>query len=964
MVNASTVHIPTERGTDRPAAVAPRPAPHHLPLRGRDREQQTVAALLAAAASGTGGALLVHGDLGSGKTALLRAAAATAPSGTCLLETAGLAEEADLPYAGLQGLLQPVTDRIAALPALQERVLTGALSGAGCADADRLALAMAVLTLLGELGREDLVLCTVDDVHALDRPSLDVIAFVARRLRAHRVALLLAASAEPVLSGVPLLPVRELDPRASRAMLADLLRGDEADSPLATPGGTSTVAGLEPVPGMPADDGGEGDPLATLAALAGGNPRALADLAASLTDGQRRGEAPLPTRLPADSALLRAYRARLDRLPSDTRWLLLLAAADAENDAAGLVRAALGSGVDIAALAPAEDAGLVRVGRGGIVFPQPLARTLAYEEAPLAQRRAAHLHLARTLDPDRERLRRAVHLAAAAYGPDARLAEELEDAAGDGGYSRASAALEHAAQLTTEPAGAASRLVTAARYAWQSGSPGRARSLLRRAHPVSRDRAVTAESEVLSGEIELRAGATVNAVDSLLSLADRLAGTRRELAVLALLRASEAVCFSGDYPRYAQVATRAAALRRPGDPDHLEVVFEHIAGFAATFFGRHDKALRPLRRTIDLGTALDSASPLTCAAASALLLADDVGAHRLAARAVEVARDTGDVSALPLALEMAAYAEYWLGRYDAAAATSLHGLRAARACGQGNYAGDHQAMLAVLAAIRGERELCLRRIRDIEVAPGTGQTNRPKALSQWALAVLDLLAGRPADTVTRIAAIACPRTGRGHVVVQAMATPWLVEAAVRADGREQAAAALHGFDGWAASTGDPVRRALSARCHALLAPRGSAAAEEHFQQALTLHLAGEADFERARTELLFGQELRRARRPRDAREHLHHALETFTRLDVPAWTDQARAELRAAGESVDAPAVRAADVLTAQQLQIARLVRDGATNREVAAHLFLSTRTVDHHMRNIFARLNIRSRTELAKALT
>ncbi|MFC7757985.1 hypothetical protein ACFQY4_08060 [Catellatospora bangladeshensis] len=391
-------------------------------------------------------------------------------------------------------------------------MLTGALSGAGCADGDRLALAMAVLTLLGELGREHLVLCCVDDVHALDRPSLDVIAFVARRLRAHRVALLLAASAEPALSGVPLLPVRELDPRASRTMLADLLRGDEPDGPLTAhllrghvpdgplpasplggdtldggPAGTSPAlgcaAGLEALPGALDGDGGDGDPLAALAALGGGNPRALADLAASLTDSQRRGEAPLPTRLPADSALLRAYRARLDRLPSDTRWLLLLAAADEENDAAGLVRAALGSGVDIAALAPAEDAGLVRVGRGGIVFPQPLARTLAYEEAPLAQRRAAHLHLARTLDPDRERLRRAVHLAAAAYGPDARLAAELEDAAGDGGYSRASAALEHAAQLTTEPAGAASRLVTAARYAWQSGSPHRARSLLRRAHP-------------------------------------------------------------------------------------------------------------------------------------------------------------------------------------------------------------------------------------------------------------------------------------------------------------------------------------------------------------------------------------------------------------------------------------------------------------------------------------------------
>ncbi|WP_246157619.1 helix-turn-helix transcriptional regulator [Catellatospora sichuanensis] len=923
----------------------------HIPvLRGRAREQQTIADLQAAATDGVGGALLLHGDLGGGKTALLRHAAATAPTGTVHLWATGLEEESDLPYAGLQSLLQPVFERIAELPAHQARALTRALSGEGCPADDRLALSMAVLTLLATLGREHPVLCCVDDADALDRPSLDAIAFTARRVRAHRVTLLLTSTAELPLNGVPPLPLRPLDPQSGRAMLADLL-----DNP-----------GVDEEPRMwsvRAVDSGD-DVLAALAALGGGNPRALTDLAASLSDSQLAGEAPLPTRLPADSALLRTYRARLDRLPPDTRWLLLLAAADEETDAAGLMRAAHSSGVDIAALAPAERGGLVRVSRGGIVFPQPIARALAYEEAPLAQRRAAHLHLAQVLDADTERLRRAVHLAAAAHGPDAELAEELEEAATGGGYSRASAALEHAAQLTTEPGGAAGRLVTAARYAWQSGSAGRARSLLRRARPAARDRVVAAESEVLSGEIELRAGATANAAESLLTIADRLAGSQRELAVLALMRAGEAVCFSGDYPRYADVASRAAALRRPDDPPDLEVVFEHIAGFAYTFGGRHHRAIRPLQRVVELGAALDTAAPLTCASAAALLLADDVGAHRLAARAVEVARESGDVSALPLALEMTAYAEYWLGRYDAAAATSLHGLRAARACGQGNYAGDHQAMLAVLAAIRGDREQALRHIRDIEVAPGTGQTNRPKALSQWALAVLDLIAGRPADTVARIAAIACPVTGRGHIVVQAMATPWLVEAAVRADDREQAVAALAGFDLWASSTGDPVRRALSARCHALLAPRGSAEAEEHFQQALALHLAGEADFEQARTELLYGQELRRARRPRDAREHLHRALETFTQLDAPAWADQARAELRAAGEAVDAPAVRAADVLTAQQLQIARLVCDGATNREVAAQLFLSPRTVDHHMRNIFARLNIRSRIELAKALT
>ncbi|MFC7247897.1 LuxR C-terminal-related transcriptional regulator [Catellatospora aurea] len=945
----------------------------HIPrLRGRDREQQAIAQLQAGAADGFGAALLLHGDLGGGKTALLRHAAATTPDGTVRLWATGLDEESDLPYAGLQSLLQPVVDRIADLPAHQARALTRALSGEGCAADDRLALSMAVLTLLATLGREHPVLCCVDDADALDRPSLDAIAFTARRVGAHRVTLLLTATGDLPLNGVPRVALGPLDPAASRSMLADLLdesgrAGERRPRWTPTDPGARTTAW----PAHTADLDGRalhstvGDEvLAALAALGSGNPRALTDLAASLSDSQLAGEAPLPTRLPVDSALLRTYRARLDRLAPDTRWLLLLAAADEETDAAGLMRAAHSSGVDIAALTPAERGGLVRVSRGGIVFPQPIARALAYEEAPLAQRRAAHLHLAQILDADTERLRRAVHLAAAAHGPDAELAEELEEAATGGGYSRASTALEHAALLTTEPGGAAHRLVTAARYAWQSGSAGRARSLLRRARPAARDRVVSAESEVLSGEIELRAGATANAAESLLTIADRLAGSERELAVLALMRAGEAVCFSGDYPRYAEVASRAAALRRPDDPPELEVVFEHIAGFAYTFGGRHHRAIRPLRRVVELGETLDSAAPLTCASAAALLLADDVGAHRLAARAVEVARDSGDVSALPLALEMTAYAEYWLGRYDAAAATSLHGLRAARACGQGNYAGDHQAMLAVLCAVRGDREQALRHIRDIEVAPGTGQVNRPKALSQWALAVLDLIAGRPADTVARIAAIACPVTGRGHIVVQAMATPWLVEAAVRADDREQAVAALAGFDLWASSTGDPVRRALSARCHALLAPRGSAEAEEHFQQALALHLAGEAAFEQARTELLYGQELRRARRPRDAREHLHRALETFTQLDAPAWADQARAELRAAGEAVDAPAVRAADVLTAQQLQIARLVCDGATNREVAAQLFLSPRTVDHHMRNIFARLNIRSRIELAKALT
>jgi DNA-binding CsgD family transcriptional regulator len=204
------------------------------------------------------------------------------------------------------------------------------------------------------------------------------------------------------------------------------------------------------------------------------------------------------------------------------------------------------------------------------------------------------------------------------------------------------------------------------------------------------------------------------------------------------------------------------------------------------------------------------------------------------------------------------------------------------------------------------------------------------------------------------------------VVVQVMATPCLIEAAARTPERAAVLPALEVFDRWAGATANPGRRALSARCHALLAPPGSAAAEDGFREALRLHLAntftaGESDFERARTDLLFGQELRRRRRPRDAREHLHRALETFQRFGARSWAERTAAELRATGEAVPAPAARVTVALTAQQRLIARLVAEGATNREVAAQLFLSPRTVDHHMRNIFSRLGIRSRIELAK---
>ncbi|MEH1101407.1 LuxR C-terminal-related transcriptional regulator, partial [Micromonospora sp. CPCC 205561] len=571
------------------------------------------------------------------------------------------------------------------------------------------------------------------------------------------------------------------------------------------------------------------------------------------------------------------------------------------------------------------------------------------------------------LDGAGHRLRRAGHLAAAAQGPDPALAAELERAATGcaGGGAAVSAALQRAAELSDDPVRAAGRLVAAARCAWSLGGAHRARSLLAGLPPVA-DASVTGRAGLLRGEIELRAGRHRSALGALLSAADALAGIDPALALGALVRAGEAACFAGDQYRYAEVARRAEPLRRPDAPPATELLSAYVAGTAATLRGDHERAGPALRRAVVLagqltGPALTPAA-LTCAAAAGLLVAVDGAAHRLAERAVALARDRGEFSALPRALELRAAAEYWLGRHDAAADSSHEGLRIARDTGQENWAGVHLGMLAVLAAVRADRDTALRRIR--EIGEDRGAHSRPWALAQWALAALDLVDGRPGAATARLAALARPGTGRGQVLVQVMATPYLVEAAAAVGDGPAAGAALAVFDRWASSTASPSRRALSARCHGLLAPRGSAEAEREFRTALRLHPTDAGAFERARTELLLGRELRRSRRPRDAREHLHAARETFTLIGAAVWAEQATTELRAAGESVGPPDPSAARLLTGQQLRIAQLVAEGATNREIAARMFLSTRTVDHHLRNIFHRLGIRSRTELARALS
>ncbi|MDG4839774.1 AAA family ATPase [Micromonospora sp. WMMD967] len=912
-------------------------------LRGRDDECRSVRSLIDDVTSG-GGAVLLHGEPGSGRTALVGYAHRHAQRCT-VLAASGLAEEAALPYAGLQRLVDPVLDRAAALSEGQRRLLRGALAGDGCPADRRLTLSMAVLGLLGAAAGDRPLLVTMDDVDRGDPQTAEVLAFVARRLRPLPVAILLTAGVTAAVDGIPAYRLRALTEQESAAVLTDRLRSsagsEEADR----------------LPERPAPS-----VLTALAVVGGGNPQALVDLVAVLTPAQWRGEESLPAAPPADGVLGRAYRARLDRLPPETRRVLLLAALD-DGGGPGMIRAA---GGEVEALAPAEVAGLVRVEPRGVTFPQPLVRTMIAASAPLAERRAAHRLLAGVLVFDGQRLRRAMHLAAAAAGVDPALADELEEAAAGGvdGWATASAALCWAAELSDDPTRTADRLLTAARYAWAGGQPDVARLLLDRLRPVCADPDVRSRADLLLGELELRCGDAARASARLLAAAAVVAGTDRVLALSGLVRAGEAVCFAGDQYRYAEVGRRASGLRRPDDPPATELMSSLVAGVAATLRGDHERAGPALRRAVVLGGRLtgpaSTPTALTCAAAAGLVVAVDGAAHRLADRAATVARDRGELSMLSRALELRAVAEYWLGRHETAAETSRDGLRVARATGQVNCANVHLGMLAVLAAVRADRDATLRRIREMGEAPTAG--SRPHALAGWALAVLDLVDGRHAEAADRLASLARLGTGRGQVLVQVMATPYLVEAAAHLPCRPTATAALAVFDRWASSTASPLRRALSARCHALLAPRGGPEAEQEFQRALRLHPTDAGTFERARTELLFGQELRRRRRPRDARTHLHQAREMFTLLRVGRWAEQATTELRAAGESVGPPDLPAARLLTGQQLRIAELVAEGATNREVAARMFLSTRTVDHHLRNVFHRLGIRSRTELARA--
>jgi DNA-binding NarL/FixJ family response regulator len=390
-------------------------------------------------------------------------------------------------------------------------------------------------------------------------------------------------------------------------------------------------------------------------------------------------------------------------------------------------------------------------------------------------------------------------------------------------------------------------------------------------------------------------------------------------------------------------------------------MLDYLQAISAIFLGRFGAAQAPLRSVLEKAPRIDDPSALIWASIAALILGDNAQGRVMAARAVATARSRGAVTTVPKALEFLAYAEFWTGRHEAATANALEGLRVATETGQGNGACHHLAALALLDAIHGDESACRLRARTALDRAARYGLGLPAALSVWALAFLDLSLGRYTDAADRLRGLARAGPGQGHMAVAVLSVPTYVEAAARTGAIPAARAAFAIFEAWAASTSSPDNLALAARCRALLTEGQQA--EEHYREALTLHAAGERAFERARTELLYGSLLRRRRRRSEARNQLRSALESFQRLHADRWAESARTELRVAGE-VSSPAKSVVgEELTPQQYQIACYAAQGATNREIGAQLFLSPRTVEHHLGNVFAKLGVRSRIELVKLL-
>jgi DNA-binding CsgD family transcriptional regulator len=905
-------------------------------LTGRRAETDALDELVDAVRAGESRALVVRGEPGVGKSALLEYVAERA-SGCRVVRAAGVQSEMELAFAGLHQLLAPMLDHLERLPAPQGDALRTAFGVAAGPPPDRFFLGLAVLSLLSEAAEAQPLLCLVDDEQWLDRASAQMLAFVARRLEAESVGLVFAARGlGEELTGLPQLVVEGLGDHDARALLDSVITG--------------------PLDARVRDQ---------IVDEARGNPLALLELPRSVTPAELAGGFGLPGARPLAGRLEESFRRRVDALPADTRRLLQLAAADPVGQSSLLWEAAEQLGVGAEAALPAVEAGLVEFG-ARVTFRHPLVRSAAYRSASAPERRDVHRALAEVTDPELDPDRRAWHRAKAAPEPDEELAAELERSAcraqARGGLAATAAFLERAATLTPEPALRTQRLLAAARAKRDAGAPDAALALLLAVEAGPLDPLLIAEVERLRGHFALWERRGSDAAQLLLSAARRLEPLDAELARETHLESLGAALWVGnlDGPGGVLEAARAARAAPPG-PDPPRAVDVALDAYALRLTEGYTAAAPTLNRALERFLAPDLADDdvgrwfrLLAGRAGAMValeLWDADSWRELAVCQTQDARDMGALVHLQLALNLLAWTHLVAGEFTAAAQLYEEDRLIAEATGNPSVAYSD----LLLSAWRGDEPLATELIDATLREAAAGGLGGVAAF--YASAVLNNGLGR--HDAARDAAwrgFEHDPVGYGSFLVSELA-----EAASRTGDPALVTFALEWLAERTRVTSSEWALGIEARVRALLSEGD--VADDLYRESIERLGRTRVRVELARGYLLHGEWLRRENRRVDAREQLRAAHELFASMGAEAFADRARRELLATGETVRKRTVETRGELTAQEAQIARLARDGLSNPEIGIRLFISPRTVQYHLRKVFLKLEISSRTQLGSVL-
>jgi DNA-binding CsgD family transcriptional regulator len=903
-------------------------------LLGRRKECGVIDRLLANARGGQSGALVILGEPGVGKTALLDYAVGTA-SDLLAARTAGTESEAELPFAALHRLCAPLPDKFDRLPGPQREALEITFGMAPGDAPDRLLVGLAILAKFADVAEARPLLCVVDDAHWLDQASARTLAFVARRLLAESVVIVFATRAPSVeLQDLPELELKGLEAGDARRLLASVLPG-------------------------PVDE----DVMDRFIAETSGNPLALLELPMGLTPGEPAGGLAAPHAVDLPGRIGDSFRRRRETLSENTQLLLLIAAAEPAGDPVVVWRAAEGLGVEREALEPAERAGLLEI-ESLVRFRHPLVRSETYSAASPEQRRRVHRALAEATDPEADPDRRAWQLAEAAPGTDEDVASELERVAGRaqerGGLAAAAAFLARAAALTPDPRRRARRTLAAARTHYEAGSLDDARALLAMADPNELDERSRPKVHLLGAQIAYAARRGSDAHPLLLAAARELEAVDPDLARATYLEAMNAAIFAGRLGGDRDLAElSAAALSGPPLPDPpgpSDLLLEGIATWFADSYAAGvplvKKALSAFRA--DEGLRPYPAGWLFLAGWAAAVLWDEETWLLMTETQLARARQTGELTAVPSALGSRSTVLAICGELASSTAMEDELLVITRASG---IAAPPSAApwLSALAGRESELDELIALIVPAAEQRGEGYVFNAIELVQ---ATLYNGLGRYEEALA--AARSASRLA-DEVVSPTLSVVELIEAAVRCGELETAAAALSQLCAHTQPSGTDWALGAEARSRALLSQGETA--EALYESAIERLGRTRLGIDLARVHLLYGEWLRREHRRLEAREHLRVALDAFTAMGTGAFAQRTERELQATGERVRKRSVERRSELTPQETQIAQMARDGLSNSEIGERLFISRHTVAYHLRKVFTKLDISSRSQLARAI-